>query len=40
LEESQSYKDLSQSWNGKLTHVAANGHQYVSGLELEGVRRT
>jgi iron complex outermembrane receptor protein len=40
LEESQSYKDLSQTWNGKLTHVAANGHQYVSGLELEGVRRS
>ena len=40
LEESQSFKDLSQSWNGKLTHVSANGHQYVSGFELEGVRRT
>jgi iron complex outermembrane receptor protein len=40
MEESQSFKDLSQSWNGKLTHVSANGHQYVSGLELEGVRRT
>ena len=40
LEELQSFKDLSQSWNGKLTHVSANGHQYVSGFELEGVRRT
>jgi iron complex outermembrane receptor protein len=40
MEESQSFKDLSQTWNGKLTRVSANGHQYVSGLELEGVRRT
>ncbi len=40
MEESQSFKDLSQSWNGKLTQVLANGHQFVSGLELEGVRRT
>jgi iron complex outermembrane receptor protein len=31
---------LSQSWIGKLTHVSTNGHQYVSGFELEGVRRT
>jgi len=40
LEESQSFKDLSQSWNGKLTQVLSNGHQMVSGIELEGVRRT
>ena len=40
LEELQSFKDLSQSWIGKLTHVSTNGHQYVSGFELEGVRRT
>ncbi|MEY2947135.1 MAG: Vitamin transporter BtuB precursor [Pseudomonadota bacterium] len=40
LEESQSFKDLSQSWNGKLTQVLSNGHQMVSGVELEGVRRT
>ena len=40
LQESQSFKDLSQSWNGKLTHVLGNGHQLVSGMELEGVRRT
>ncbi len=40
MEESQSFKDLSQSWNGKLTQVLNNGHQVVSGLELEGVRRT
>jgi outer membrane receptor for ferrienterochelin and colicins len=39
LQESQSFKDLSQSWNGKLTQVLGNGHQMVSGLELEGVRR-
>jgi iron complex outermembrane receptor protein len=39
LQESQSFKDLSQSWNGKLTQVVGNGHQMVSGLELEGVRR-
>jgi len=40
LQEAQSFKDVSQSWNGKLTQVLANGHQWVSGLELEGVRRT
>ena len=40
LQESQSFKDLSQSWNGKLTQVLGNGHQLVSGMELEGVRRT
>ena len=39
LQESQSFKDLSQSWNGKLTQVVGNGHQMVSGVELEGVRR-
>lgn len=39
LEETQSFKDLSQSWNAKLTQVLKNGHQVVSGLELEGVRR-
>ena len=40
LQESQSFKDLSQSWNGKLSQVLGNGHQLVSGVELEGVRRT
>ena len=40
LQESQSFKDLSQSWNAKLTQVLRNGHQWVSGVELEGVRRT
>jgi iron complex outermembrane receptor protein len=40
MQESQSFKDLSQSWNGKLTVVQSNGHQWVSGLEAEGVRRT
>lgn len=40
MQESQSFKDLSQSWNAKLTQVLRNGHQLVSGLELEGVRRT
>ncbi len=39
LQESQSFKDISQSWNGKLTQVVGNGHQMVSGVELEGVRR-
>jgi outer membrane receptor for ferrienterochelin and colicins len=39
LEESQSFKDLSQTWNGKLTHVLSNGHQWVSGAEIETVRR-
>ncbi len=39
LQELQSFKDLSQSWNGKLTQVVGNGHQMVSGVELEGVRR-
>ena len=40
LDELQSFKDVSQSWNGKLTQVLKNGHQVVSGVELEGVRRT
>jgi iron complex outermembrane receptor protein len=40
LQESQSFRDLSQTWNGKWTQVLSNGHQLVSGLELEGVRRT
>ncbi|MCX7266184.1 MAG: TonB-dependent receptor plug domain-containing protein [Limnohabitans sp.] len=40
LQESQSFRDLSQTWNGKLTQVLGNGHQVVSGVELEGVRRT
>ena len=40
MTEAQAFKDLSQSWNGKLTQVLQNGHQVVSGLELEGVRRT
>ncbi len=39
MDELQSFKDLSQSWNGKLTQVLKNGHQVVSGVELEGVRR-
>jgi iron complex outermembrane receptor protein len=39
LDELQSFKDLSQSWNGKLTQILKNGHQVVSGVELEGVRR-
>jgi iron complex outermembrane receptor protein len=39
-QESQGFKDLSQSWNAKLTQILRNGHQLVSGLELEGVRRT
>lgn len=40
LQESQNFKDLSQSWNGKLTQVIGGGHQVVSGAELEGVRRS
>jgi len=40
MQETQSFKDLSQSWNGKLTQVLSNGHQLVSGVELEGVRRS
>jgi iron complex outermembrane receptor protein len=40
LQESQSFRDLSQSWNGKLSQVLSSGHQLVSGVELEGVRRT
>jgi len=40
LQESQNFKDLSQSWNGKLTQVIGGGHQVVSGTELEGVRRS
>ncbi|NBZ98279.1 MAG: TonB-dependent receptor [Betaproteobacteria bacterium] len=40
MQETQSFKDLSQTWNGKLTQVLSNGHQFVSGIELEGVRRS
>jgi iron complex outermembrane receptor protein len=39
MQESQTFKDLSQNWNAKLTQVLRNGHQLVSGVELEGVRR-
>lgn len=37
--ETQNFVDRSYSLNGKWTHAMANGHQVVSGLELEGVRR-
>ncbi len=37
--ETQNFEDRSYSLNGKWTRAMANGHQVVSGLELEGVRR-
>ncbi len=37
--ETQNFVDKSYSLNGKWLHAMANGHQLVSGLELEGVRR-
>ena len=37
--ETQHFKDQSSSLNGKWTRVLENGHQWVSGLEFEGVRR-
>jgi iron complex outermembrane receptor protein len=37
--ETQNFVDRSGSLNGKWTRAMANGHQIVSGLELEGVRR-
>ena len=37
--ETQNFVDRSGSLNGKWTRAMDNGHQIVSGLELEGVRR-
>ncbi|PUE11156.1 hypothetical protein B9Z51_02235 [Limnohabitans sp. T6-5] len=37
--ETQNFVDKSYSLNGKWTRAMENGHQVVSGLELEGVRR-
>ena len=37
--ETQNFEDRSYSLNGKWTRAMANGHQVVSGLELESVRR-
>ena len=37
--DAQRFTDRSSSLNGKWTRVVANGHQWVSGLEHEGVRR-
>jgi iron complex outermembrane receptor protein len=37
--ETQNFVDRTGSLNGKWTRAMANGHQIVSGLELEGVRR-
>lgn len=37
--ETQNFVDRSGSLTGKWTRVMSNGHQIVSGLELEGVRR-
>lgn len=38
--ETQNFVDRSGSLNGKWTRAMDNGHQIVSGLELEGVRRS
>lgn len=40
LSEATLTKDRSASLNGKYTHVLGGGHQWVSGAELEAVRRT
>jgi iron complex outermembrane receptor protein len=37
--DEQRFTDRSTSLNGKWTRVLENGHQLVSGLEHEGVRR-
>jgi outer membrane receptor for ferrienterochelin and colicins len=37
--DAQRFTDRSTSLNGKWTRVLENGHQWVSGLEHEGVRR-
>jgi outer membrane receptor for ferrienterochelin and colicins len=37
--DAQRFTDRSTSLNGKWTRVLDNGHQWVSGLEHEGVRR-
>lgn len=37
--QTQDFTDLSNNLSGKLTQVLQNGHQLVSGLELEGVNR-
>ncbi len=39
LTQRQDFTDLSNNLSGKLTQVLKNGHQLVSGLELEGVNR-
>lgn len=39
LTQRQDFTDLSNNLSGKLTQVLKNGHQWVSGLELEGVNR-
>lgn len=38
--DAQRFTDRSTSWNGKWTRVLDSGHQWVSGVEHEGVRRT
>ena len=40
LAEATRTKDRSASLNGKYTHVLGGGHQWVSGSEIEAVRRT
>jgi iron complex outermembrane receptor protein len=37
--DEQRFTDRSTSLNGKWTRVLNNGHQWVSGVEHEGVRR-
>lgn len=39
LTQRQDFTDLSNNLSGKLTQALTNGHQLVSGLELEGVNR-
>ena len=39
LSQNQDFTDLSNNLSGKLTQVLKNGHQWVSGLEVEGVNR-
>ena len=40
LLEATRTKDRSASLNGKYTHILGGGHQWVSGAEVETVRRT
>ena len=39
LAQTQDFTDISNNLSAKLTQILKNGHQMVSGLEMEGVKR-